>query len=198
MATLAEDAARRCVCRRCEKRCDRCTCPRPVRVYKSTPGALRSDRKRVHDPDRERYQRERKRDLREAGQCIDCMCPQRPGSSRCEACLARVAARVWRGKIAKMILSEQAHRDDPRVKRCVSAWVKANEPELRELTAAERPPKVSAANAAREKWRERADALALERPELTPSQRRELAIQGDVGREWLAAQKTRSRAPVGR
>ena len=189
--TLARDAADRCVCRRCEKRCDRCDCPRPVRVYKTSEAVRRFDAKRRKKPDYRAYLTERKREIVADGGCVDCGAPQRPGSSRCEPCLSKIAARQWRRGMVKMILSESEQADDLRVKRCVSRWVAANEVELRGLVAAARPAKVAAAAAARDKWRERLAEIEIDRPDMTAQQRRELSAQLKAAADYRHSQPHR-------
>ena len=170
MPTLAETVAGRCVCRRCKKRCDRCECPRPVKVYTSSRAARKADAKRRKAERRTVYLTTRKRKIAASGGCVDCGGPQREGSSRCEPCLAKIAGRKWRREMIEIISDEHEcqHTHDPRTARCqrcarcIAAWVTAHETELRETVAAARSSRIAAASAAREKWRERRDASQRE------------------------------------
>lgn len=99
-------------------------------------------------------------DARRRGQCVSCLKREpRPGSSRCERCLERIAGYVWRGKIARRIVAQLTCRhgrtsaSDCRLcKTCVRRWVRAHEPELRERARAQRSAKVAAACEAHEKF----------------------------------------------
>ena len=183
--SVAAKISNRCTCKKCGQRCDKCECARPVRVYGSSDSVRKGEHKRALSPVRQAYQTQRKREIVASGGCVDCGKPRnRKGSARCESCLASHAARHWRRKQITAILEHQENRKDPRVRACVRQWVTANEPELRALAAAERPAKVSAAAAARDKWRERLETVLMERPGLSRSERRELSVQLQAAAEF--------------
>ena len=154
------DLADECFCDRCRKPCGACKCPR---VYRTSAAARQADAARRDTAKRVKGRREWLADKRASGICIGCPEPADPSrkDGRCGECGADAARRVWLGRQVRAILNDRAFNcqhgaEDPRTckrcRKCVVSFVRENEPELRARVRRNRPAKVAAANAARDRW----------------------------------------------
>ena len=158
-----------CHCSACGQPCGTCSCPR---VYRTTANQRRSDAARRDTPQRVEAFRAMRQRLRDTGICIDCghdsADPKRK-DGRCLACGKKAARVTWTARQCRRILNDSdfacSHgsedpRDCKRCRKCVSAWVKIHEVDLRARVRLTWPGATAAALNARDQWRRDHEAAA--------------------------------------